>query len=268
MTDDQSIIQLLTETRGVLQELHRLGLPGLDPRLPAEIIEHNLCHPINEHILLLEDVCILEPYMYDGKMIDPIEEAIRLVEANGDDRLLMRGVFQRAEKKNQNGRIYPMDILQRETKALQSAIQDNRLAGELDHPQSAKIRVPPISHLITKLWIPEGSNEIYGELTPTHNRAGRDLFNLITKDKMRLGVSSRGTGTLKETTDGLIVQPNYKMITYDIVADPSTHGAFPNEVSQERQEKEVAESVEDKGNEAVERTAALIELLKRRFGQA
>ena len=275
MTEQQSIIDLLTETRGVLSELHRLGLPGLDPRLPPEILEHNLYTDPKDHILLLEETMVLAPY-FDvevNESIDPYEQAMILMEANGDGRLLMRGVFQRAGKKNQNGRIYSNELLQREVKRLQDSIDDNRLGGELDHPQSAKIRVPVTSHLITKLWIPNNSDEVYGELTPTHNSSGRDLFNLITKDKMRLGVSSRGTGTLKETDNGLLVQPNYNMITFDIVADPSTHGAFPTEVNNSNKKIDKKSTTEEKQDnndssvELLEITTELITRMKNVFGQ-
>ena len=274
MAPEPSIVKLLNETRSVLAELHRLGLPGLDPRLPMEIIEYNLHRPPEEHILLLEETFLLTPYrMKDGIEHDPITEARLMAEASGNDdpdNIVLRGVFQRAEKKNQNGRIYPLDLLSREVKKLQEPIKDNRLVGELDHPQSAKIRVPPTSHKITKLWMEDG-NEAFGELVPTHNTSGRDLHALIVKDKVRLGVSSRGTGTLKETDEGLIVQPNFQMITFDIVADPSTHGAFPEEVREDKKRRflsSVASVQEDIGegiivNETlVQTTRKLLEMLK------
>jgi len=281
MPPEPSIIKLLNETRSVLEELHRLGLPGLDPRLPVEIIEHNLRRPIEEHILLLEDTFILTPYrMKDGIEHDPITEACLMAEAAGDDSpdsIVLRGVFQRAEKKNQNGRIYPMDLMKREVDRLQEPIKDNRLLGELDHPQSAKIRIPPASHMVKKLWM-ENGNDVFGELVPTHNTAGRDLHALVVKDKARLGVSSRGTGTLKESEDGLVVQPNFQMITFDIVADPSTHGAFPQEVKEDKKRRLSQSSVvavqEDTSNgvnvnEAlIHKTQMLLEMLKQKgFGK-
>lgn len=141
----------------------------------------------------------------------------------------MKGVFQRAESKNANGRIYPLQILEREVTRLQPLLKERRLLGELDHPQSAKIRVPFASHVVTNLWL-EG-NDMWGELEPLTTNCGKDLRALI-HDRVKFGVSSRGTGNLRNEDRGLIVQENYRMLTFDIVSDPSTQGAYPSEVAE------------------------------------
>jgi len=144
-------------------------------------------------------------------------------------RVVLRGTFQRAEARNANGRIYPLSLLTREVERLQPFIKNRQLLGELDHPQSAKIRIPFASHVVTALWV-EG-NEIMGELEPLTTSYGNELRALI-RDRVKLGVSSRGTGNLKNEGRGLIVQDNYRMLTFDIVSDPSTQGAYPAPVTE------------------------------------
>ena len=155
-------------------------------------------------------------------------EARSLLEATGTQPRL-QGIFQRAESKNANGRIYPLQLLEREVVRLQPLLKERRLLGELDHPQSAKIRVPFASHVVTKLWM-EG-NDVWGELEPLTTDCGNNLRSLV-HDRVKFGVSSRGTGNLKTEDRGLIVQENYRMLTYDIVSDPSTQGAFPTEMTE------------------------------------
>ena len=145
-------------------------------------------------------------------------------------RIVLSGVFQRADSRNANGRIYPLDLLTREVDRLQPAIKARQLLGELDHPQSAKIRIPFASHVMTKLWIV--GNEVYGELEPLSTSYGHELRALIG-DRIKLGVSSRGTGNLSNDDRGLIVQPNYRLVTFDIVSDPSTQGAYPAPANEE-----------------------------------
>lgn len=174
--------------------------------------------------ILLEDALPLSS--------DTLGEARSLLEATGSgQRLVLRGTFQRAESRNANGRIYGRDLLRREIERLQPFIKDRQLLGELDHPQSAKIRTPFASHVVTELRM-EG-DEVYGELEPLTTSYGQELRALI-HDRVKIGVSSRGTGNLKNEARGLIVQPNYRMVTFDIVSDPSTQGAYPTPTNESK----------------------------------
>jgi len=184
--------------------------------------------------ILLEDALPLDA--------DTLGQARSLLEATGQgQRVVLSGTFQRAESRNANGRIYGRDLLAREIERLQPAINDRQLLGELDHPQSAKIRVPFASHVVTKLWM-EG-NEVYGELEPLTTSYGQELRALI-RDRIKLGVSSRGTGNLKNESRGLIVQPNYHMVTFDIVSDPSTQGAYPAPTNENKSKKQVGDLID------------------------
>lgn len=147
--------------------------------------------------------------------------------------LKAKGILQKAEEKNQNNRIYPKEVLVRETKKFQTLIDNRRGLGELDHPERASVNLSNTSHLITKLWW-EG-NDLYGEIEVLPTPSGNILRKLF-ESKVNLGISSRGLGSLNEENDGtLIVQPDFNLITWDFVSDPSTHGAFMKEINESKQ---------------------------------
>lgn len=141
-------------------------------------------------------------------------------------RLVVKGILQRSGVKNQNGRIYPKEILMRESaKYNDSFIRERRALGELDHPESSVVNLQNVSHNIVELhW--EG-DDLVGtvEVLPTPNgNILRELF----KANIRLGISSRGLGTvnksMKENAD--VVQDDFELIAFDFVSNPSTQGAF------------------------------------------
>ena len=139
--------------------------------------------------------------------------------------LRFRGKFQEAEAQNKNGRIYSYDILERERARLGACISERRLFGELDHPPDSIIHLENASHLITKLW---WDKDIIlmgeGEILPTP--AGQILETFI-RCGIPVGVSSRGVGTGKTNNEGImVIDPSFKLITFDVVADPSTPNAF------------------------------------------
>lgn len=132
----------------------------------------------------------------------------------------IKGPFIEANRKNKNSRIYPSPIIRPEVEAYQQVIKENRAVGELEHPQSLEINPKNISHKITKLaW--EDDNIVLGEATITATPNGMIVKGLMD-EKIKLAVSSRGSGTLK---DG-IVQNDYKYVCNDIVWDPSAPRAF------------------------------------------
>jgi len=161
--------------------------------------------------MLIEDVFIIEnlQVLNEGK--------------NGP--MKVRGVFQRADEENNNKRIYPKELLCREIEKLEESMKNRRLMGELDHPQHDSVKLSNVSHLITKLDV--DGNEIIGEAEILDTPMGKVARALI-EGGVQIGISSRGMGTLSEGQDGKrYVNEDFRLITWDLVADPSTRGAFP-----------------------------------------
>tara|TARA_B100000927_G_scaffold162217_1_gene130701 strand:+ start:196 stop:816 length:621 start_codon:yes stop_codon:yes gene_type:complete len=156
---------------------------------------------------------------------EQINESMK--ENNG--KLVVKGVLQRANAKNQNGRVYPMEILQREAKNYNDGfIKQKRALGELDHPDSSVVNLQNVSHNITEMhW--EGDN-LLGTceiLTTPSGNILRELF----KNGIKLGISSRGMGSVEaiQEDDGkpaMKVGKDFELIAFDFVSNPSTHGAF------------------------------------------
>jgi hypothetical protein len=140
-------------------------------------------------------------------------------------KVIVSGVLQRAEAKNQNGRVYPKQILMREVKKYEeNQIKENRALGELDHPDSSIINLKNVSHNVLEVkW---KGNDVVGvvEILPTPS--GNILKELL-KCGIRLGISSRGMGTVEEVNESTVqVQDDFELIGWDFVSNPSTHGAF------------------------------------------
>jgi len=140
--------------------------------------------------------------------------------------MCIRGTFQRAEEENHNRRVYPKAVLENCVKSLNEKLKGRELVGELDHPADGVVKLQNASHLITKLeW---QGNDLIGEAEILPTPAGQIAKSLINAG-VKIGISSRGMGTLSEASEGAkIVNDDYKMITFDLVADPSTKGAYPS----------------------------------------
>ena len=145
---------------------------------------------------------------------------------NNDGRLVVKGVLQRAEAKNQNGRVYPKETLMREAKKYQKVqIAERRALGELDHPDSSVVNLNNVSHNVLEMhW---KDNDLMGTVEVLGTPAGNILKELF-KSGIKLGISSRGLGSVKELSenDTVEVQPDFELIAFDFVSNPSTHGAF------------------------------------------
>tara|TARA_E500000318_G_scaffold104543_1_gene110651 strand:+ start:477 stop:1088 length:612 start_codon:yes stop_codon:yes gene_type:complete len=155
---------------------------------------------------------------------DQINESIK--ENNG--KLVVKGVLQRAESKNQNGRVYPKDILMREAKKYTDEfINERRAMGELDHPESSVVNLQNVSHNVKKMHF-EGDN-LMGEVEVLGTPSGNILKELF-KSGIKLGISSRGMGSVETVNENGAeaqeVQPDFELIAFDFVSNPSTHGAF------------------------------------------
>lgn len=140
-------------------------------------------------------------------------------------RLLVKGVLQRADAKNQNGRVYPREILMREAKKYANInIKERRALGELDHPDSSVVNLNNVSHNITEMhW---DGNDLVGTVEVLSTPSGNILKELF-KCGIKLGISSRGLGSVKQLGENAVeVQDDFELIAFDFVSNPSTHGAF------------------------------------------
>jgi len=137
--------------------------------------------------------------------------------------LIMKGILQKAETLNQNGRVYPKAILEREIRNYQKFIKENRALGELDHPDSSVVELKNASHNIKEAYM-EG-NIVYGTVEILNTPSGKILQSLV-ESGVTLGISSRGVGSTKTQGDMQIVQDDFQLICWDFVSEPSTPGAF------------------------------------------
>ena len=158
----------------------------------------------------------------DGICQDLLTEREKRETANGV--VYLSGRMQTCEKKNGNGRVYPCKTLRREVTNYQNVIKDNRALGELDHPDDSVINLRNASHIVTDMWW-EG-NDVMGKIKVLDTPSGRILKDLINNG-VKLGISSRGLGSVKESVGGdTVVQEDFELICFDIVSEPSTPNAY------------------------------------------
>jgi hypothetical protein len=152
-------------------------------------------------------------------------EYITEAKENGQKDYKIKGVFMQGEIKNRNGRVYPMQVLDEQVKKYtENYVNQNRAYGELGHPSGPTINLERVSHMITDLT-KEGNNYI-GEAKIMDTPYGKIVKNLMDEGA-KLGVSSRGMGSLKQNGNSQVVQKDYHLATAaDIVADPSAPDAF------------------------------------------
>lgn len=151
--------------------------------------------------------------------------------------VLINCILQKWGVKNKNGRIYPKDVLVPQVQLYQQLVDNNSAVSEADHPESSVISLQNISHMITKMWWGNGEfeNVLYGQLkiivSPGFVKYGvvsvvGDKIVLYLQNKIKLGISSRGVGSLKEINGENLVQNDFELIGFDLVVTPSTIGAF------------------------------------------
>ena len=152
-------------------------------------------------------------------------EYITEEKAGGGKNYKIRGIFMQADVKNRNGRVYPMDVLQNEVvKYNKNFIKEKRAFGELGHPDGPTVNLERVSHMITSLT-PEGKNFI-GEAKIMSTPMG-EIVKSLMDEGAKLGVSSRGMGSLDEKGSASYVRDDFYLATAaDIVADPSAPNAF------------------------------------------
>lgn len=138
--------------------------------------------------------------------------------------MYLTGVIQRANAKNQNGRVYPREVLEREIENYQKIVRDNRACGELDHPEDSVVNLKNVSHIMTSIWW--DGDDVMGKVKVLNTPSGQILRSLVDSD-VTLGISSRGMGSVHEDRNGnTVVEDDFNLICFDFVSDPSTIGAF------------------------------------------
>ena len=146
--------------------------------------------------------------------------------------LIVEGVVQKAGEKNQNGRVYPKKVLDREIKNYKSGpISENRAYGELDHPDSQVINLGNTCHVVRDVWW--DGDDVIGRIEILDTPSGRILQTLFNRG-LTVGISSRGLGSVKEVYESntVEVQDDFELLCWDFVSTPSTHGAYVQPVSQ------------------------------------
>jgi hypothetical protein len=138
-------------------------------------------------------------------------------------KIMLKGVIQRADTLNQNGRIYPRAILEREVINYQKFIRENRALGECDHPDTSVVELKNASHIMREARM--DNDTVYGVVELLDTPSGKILQSLI-ESGVTLGISSRGVGSTRQQGGNLIVQEDFQLICFDIVSEPSTPGAF------------------------------------------
>ena len=159
-------------------------------------------------------------------LITEVNDNVNLVteEVNGEKQYHIDGIFMQAEQKNRNGRVYPQKTLMKEVKRYNNEyVKTNRAMGELGHPDGPQLNLERVSHLIKELRV--DGNDIYGRAKILDTPYGKIVKDLV-KEGVKIGVSSRGMGSLKQVNGINEVQEDFNLAAVDIVADPSAPDAF------------------------------------------
>ena len=159
-------------------------------------------------------------------LITEVNDNVNLVteEVNGEKQYHIDGIFMQAEQKNRNGRVYPKKTLMKEVQRYNNEyVKTNRAMGELGHPDGPQLNLERVSHLIKELRV--DGNDIYGRAKILDTPYGKIVKDLV-KEGVKIGVSSRGMGSLKQVNGINEVQEDFNLAAVDIVADPSAPDAF------------------------------------------
>lgn len=151
------------------------------------------------------------------------DRSIILEAEKNNNPIVLKGILQKANTQNRNGRVYPFEILKREADKYMEAVKERRASGELDHPESAVVSLANVSHIVTEMWW-EGET-LMGKVEVLDTPAGNILKGLLRSGVM-LGISSRGIGSVKRENEKDVVQDDFELIAFDFVSSPSTPGAY------------------------------------------
>ncbi len=156
-----------------------------------------------------------------GVCQDLLTEAEKKFVAEGG--LMLTGKLQEADVINGNRRMYPYNVLMREVKNYQKLVDEHRALGELDHPDDSVINLRNASHMVTAIWMEEKT--VMGKVKVLNTPSGKVLQSLV-ESGVKLGISSRGMGSVSESNDTTVVQEDFQLICFDFVSEPSTPNAF------------------------------------------
>ena len=159
----------------------------------------------------------------DWTAFEYTKEQIKESREQNGGKIVMKGILQKADTLNQNGRMYPKIILEREVRNYQKFIQENRALGECDHPDSSVVELKNVSHIVREAYM--DGDVCYGTVELLDTPAGKILQSLV-ESGVTLGISSRGVGSTKNEGDHVVVQDDFQLICWDFVSEPSTPGAF------------------------------------------
>ncbi len=137
--------------------------------------------------------------------------------------MILKGILQRCNTLNQNGRIYPRDILVRELKNYQKLISENRAWGELDHADNPIINLKNASHLVKEIWM--DGDTVMGKVQIIDTPCG-EIVKALIRAGGKPGISSRALGSLEERDNAKIVQDDLQLVCFDFVSEPSTKNSF------------------------------------------
>ena len=160
----------------------------------------------------------------------PLPQSLHEAKLNPSKNLIVEGIVQRADAKNENGRVYPKNILHREVeKYIAGPIAQNRALGELDHPESSVISLKNVCHNIKQLWW--DGDDLFGRIEILNTPSGNILKDLMLNN-ITVGISSRGMGSVRQLGENTVeVQDDFDLVCWDFVSTPSTHGAYMKPVS-------------------------------------
>jgi hypothetical protein len=167
---------------------------------------------------------------YIGSLQFTPEQINESINTNGG-KLIVSGVMQRGDAFNQNQRKYPIGILQREAKKYKNTfVSERRALGELDHPESSVVNLANVSHNVIDLWW--DGNDLMGKIEILSTPSGNIAKELL-RAGIRLGISSRGMGSVRNLGEGKVeVLDDFEIVCWDLVSNPSTQGAFMNNLNE------------------------------------
>ena len=147
-------------------------------------------------------------------------------EKNGKKKYIIEGIFAQADKKNRNGRVYPKPIMEKAINTyVENQVSKGRAVGELNHPEGPTVNLDKVSHKIDELNFK--GNDVMGKATVLDTPMGKVVEGLLDGG-VRLGVSTRGMGSLQQQNGAMVVKDDFLLNAIDIVQDPSAPGAFVN----------------------------------------
>ena len=170
-------------------------------------------------LLVEKDSGYISPQTTENKKI--IKEMNEMGTSYGP--IQMVAVLQKCGVQNRNGRVYPEGVLKREVENYAKLVKERRALGELDHPDSSVVNLGNASHLVTEIWW--DGNDVMGKVQVLDTPSGKVLKELV-KANVKLGISSRGLGSVSERAGQTIVEDDFQLICFDFVSEPSTTGAF------------------------------------------